>query len=438
MTQWLAPQWVGILIGFGIGAAAQLWGIANPESIIRLCRWRDRLFVGCVTVGGAVAVLVLFGVYALGIAEPHFGLKSFYIWGILVGGIFFGVGMAASGYFPGSEWMALGEGRRDALFAVPAGLMGALAWTALNETSLGQWLVNTDNYGEIFFFGKTTSEVSATTMFLIAIPFAICLLLIAWFVKRFPESDHVCLRAQFRGKLGHDEDNPKLREAREDTVEMLLEGTIARKGGKAEKFAYAMATEPNGYSKLLAGVAIFVGLMIVLGMYLHQIFGESTTYSWIVANTLWPDAAYSQQIIPTIGWEPFSDIGTYLGAFFSAVLISKRYTAYRSVIPPSWRNRFGPEEWKRAIGVSLGSFVMIFGARMAGGCASGHILSGTFQMAASGLFFAVVVIITAVIAARLIYGKTSEKVHPPAQTQEASSSTMPRAQCTAVLFERGQ
>ena len=414
MFQLLAPQWVGILIGFGIGAAAELWGIANPESIIRLCRWKDRLFVGCVTVGGSVAVLTLFGGYALGI-EPHFGLKAFYIWGILVGGVFFGTGMALSGYFPGSEWMALGEGRRDALFAVPAGLMGAFAWTALNQTAVGQWLVNTGNYGEIFFFGRTVDEMEPTTLFLIAIPFAVFLLLIAWKTKRFPESDHVCLKAQFKGKIGHDEDNPKLREAREDTVEMLLEGSIANRGGKAEKFAYAMATEPNSYSKLLAVVAIFVGLMIVLGMFLHQIFGESTTYSWIIAYTLWPNASYSQNVVSTIGWEPFSDIGTYLGAFFSAVLISKRYTAFRSVVPPSWRNRFGPEEWKRAIGVSIGSFIMIFGARMAGGCASGHILSGTFQMAASGLYFAVVVITTAIIAARIIYGNASVKVHPESE-----------------------
>lgn len=411
MIQFLAPLWVGLLIGFGIGAAAELWGIANPESIIRLCRWKDRLFVGCVTVGGSIAVIVLWGLYALGI-DMHFGLKNFYIWGILIGGIFFGIGMALSGYFPGSEWMALGEGRRDALFAVPAGLLGALAWTALYQTSVGQWLVNTNNYGEILITGKTVAESNPTTLFVISILWAALLLFIAWKTPRFPGSKHVCLKAQFKGKVGHDEDNPILKEAREDTVQMLLEGSIARKGGKAEKFAYALSTEPNSYSKLLIIVAATVGLLIVLDIILHQIFGESTTYSWVIGTYLWPNAAYSQSIVNTIGWEPFSDIGTYLGAFFSAVLLSKRYTAFRSVVPPSWRNRFGHEEWKRAVGVSIGSFIMIFGARMAGGCASGHILSGTFQMAASGVYFGVVVIITAVIAARIIYGNASEKVHP--------------------------
>ena len=70
-----APVWVGILIGFVIGGAAELWGIANPESIIRLARLKDRLFVGCVTVGGSVAVLVLFGLYALGV-DFHRSLRT--------------------------------------------------------------------------------------------------------------------------------------------------------------------------------------------------------------------------------------------------------------------------------------------------------------------------------------------------------------------------
>ncbi|MHB1566006.1 MAG: YeeE/YedE thiosulfate transporter family protein [Acidiferrobacter sp.] len=149
-----------------------------------------------------------------------------------------------------------------------------------------------------------------------------------------------------------------------------------------------------------------------MGIMLHQIFGESTTYSWVVAVLIMPTYKYSVGVLNHIGWEPFSDIGTFLGAFFSAVLITKRFTAFRKVVPPSWRNRFGNEDWKRAIGVFAGSYLMLFGARMADGCASGHILSGVVQMAASGIYFGVVVMITGVIAAKIIYGNVSEKVNP--------------------------
>ena len=49
--------------------------------------------------------------------------------------------------------------------------------------------------------------------------------------------------------------------------------------------------------------------------------------------------------------------------------------------------------------------MVLFGARMAGGCASGHILSGSSQLAASGLLFGAVVLLTAYITAHALYGK---------------------------------
>jgi hypothetical protein len=305
--------------------------------------------------------------------------------------------------------MALGEGRREALFVVPAGLLGAASWTLLYQTSVGQWLVHQANLGAVLVDGQSIGAANRVDLFLSAIPYAVVLLLIALLVPRFPRSKHVCLVAHVKG--GHDEGNPALHEIREDTVAYLLEGSIARRRGRAERFAYAWSSEPNVYSKLLVVIALLLATTAVLAIVLHQVFGESTTYSWVVAVLLMPDFEYSRSVLAQVGWEPFSDIGTFLGAFFSAVLISKRFTAFRKVIPPSWRNRFGDEEWKRALGLFAGGYLMLFGARMADGCASGHILSGVVQMAASGIYFGIVVIVTGVIAAKLIYGNASEKVN---------------------------
>jgi uncharacterized membrane protein YedE/YeeE len=52
----------------------------------------------------------------------------------------------------------------------------------------------------------------------------------------------------------------------------------------------------------------------------------------------------------------------------------------------------------------------MFGARMADGCASGHILSGGVQMAASAWLFTVAVFIGMIATARVTYGNASEKV----------------------------
>jgi uncharacterized membrane protein YedE/YeeE len=48
---------------------------------------------------------------------------------------------------------------------------------------------------------------------------------------------------------------------------------------------------------------------------------------------------------------------------------------------------------------------MIFGARMADGCTSGHILSGGMQLAISSWWFAAFVLAGGTVAARLLYAR---------------------------------
>ena len=46
---------------------------------------------------------------------------------------------------------------------------------------------------------------------------------------------------------------------------------------------------------------------------------------------------------------------------------------------------------------------MIIGARLAGGCTSGHFMSGMSQMAISAMIFGTVVMVTLVITGKLFY-----------------------------------
>jgi hypothetical protein len=110
-------------------------------------------------------------------------------------------------------------------------------------------------------------------------------------------------------------------------------------------------------------------------------------------------------LLGKIGWEPISDIGTFLGGLISSVLLTRRWMGYKKDIPPVWKKRFGSSQSKRNWAVFWGAFMVLFGARMAGGCASGHILSGSSQLAASGLLFGAIVLLTAYITAHLLYGK---------------------------------
>ena len=85
-------------------------------------------------------------------------------------------------------------------------------------------------------------------------------------------------------------------------------------------------------------------------------------------------------------WQFFLVVGLGLGAFASARLSGDRF---KETVPVVWEKRFGPSKLLRFGAAFAGGFVMILGARLAGGCTSGHGISGGLQFAASSwLFFA--------------------------------------------------
>jgi uncharacterized membrane protein YedE/YeeE len=199
----------------------------------------------------------------------------------------------------------------------------------------------------------------------------------------------------------------------EETSKMLTEGS-AMPVGPSDHLAYSANNHwapKSDLRWLLTFVGAIIGAVVVLEMFLHQIFGESTTYSWIVGYLWLPSYSYSQLVFKTIGWEPYSDIGTLLGSFLAAIFVSRRFQAFNAWIPKTWQKRFGSSELKRDVGVFLGSYLVLFGARMAGGCASGHILSGDLQMALSSIEFFAFVAFSLLITGRLLYGGKRTEVN---------------------------
>ncbi len=79
------------------------------------------------------------------------------------------------------------------------------------------------------------------------------------------------------------------------------------------------------------------------------------------------------------------------------------------LIQPSWAEYKGNDASKRIFWAFTGGFLLIFGARMAGGCTSGHILSGGMQLAFSSLFFAVFVFIGLIVTGRIFYNRKAYK-----------------------------
>jgi hypothetical protein len=57
----------------------------------------------------------------------HMSVKAAYV-GVFIGGLMLGAGWAASGFCPGTGVCAAASGRKDALFFIAGGLLGAAAY----------------------------------------------------------------------------------------------------------------------------------------------------------------------------------------------------------------------------------------------------------------------------------------------------------------------
>ena len=60
------------------------------------------------------------------------------------------------------------------------------------------------------------------------------------------------------------------------------------------------------------------------------------------------------------------------------------------------------------IGAFASGFFILFGARLAGGCTSGHMMSGMMQTSISGYIFAAAVFLIAIPTSLLIYKNSGE------------------------------
>lgn len=93
-----------------------------------------------------------------------------------------------------------------------------------------------------------------------------------------------------------------------------------------------------------------------------------------------------------------------VGAFISSKL-RKKIPDTEKVMPPVWKTRFGKSAQKRYVAAFLAGVIVLFGARLAGGCTSGHMMSGMMQTAVSGYLFAVGAFAVGIPAAILLFRK---------------------------------
>src|ERR1043166_57199 len=109
---------------------------------------------------------------------------------------------------------------------------------------------------------------------------------------------------------------------------------------------------------------------------------------------------YYQDEKPRIEWEVMLMFGIILGAFIAAYTGGEITAAW---VPPLWEERFGPGVGLRSGGAFLGGSIMAYGARLAGGCTSGHGISGALQLSVSSWIALACFFVSAVGTAMLLY-----------------------------------
>ena len=104
---------------------------------------------------------------------------------------------------------------------------------------------------------------------------------------------------------------------------------------------------------------------------------------------------------PAIDWEWMLAAGITVGSYLAARATK---TKAGPAVPALWARRFGKNPLLRQLGAFAGGALMMFGARMAKGCTSGHGISGNLQLAKSSWLFSAVFGSTAVATTRILFG----------------------------------
>ena len=109
---------------------------------------------------------------------------------------------------------------------------------------------------------------------------------------------------------------------------------------------------------------------------------------------------YYQEVQPVVDWQWMLVLGMVVGALISSLLSGDFAWQW---IPPQWAAAFGTNVLLRVIVALLGGVLLGFGARWAGGCTSGHGISGTMQLAVSSWISAICFFVGGIAMAQLLF-----------------------------------
>jgi uncharacterized membrane protein YedE/YeeE len=163
----------------------------------------------------------------------------------------------------------------------------------------------------------------------------------------------------------------------------------------------AVSDTPKAPSWALLGLAF--GLLGAASIMLWGPIGVSGTYPRFVgeiAKLFDPAFAAANPYLVKMGAllkpETFLVLGLPIGGLIGARMSGRKSPACEIV------HAMERTTARRYLDAFLGGFLILFGARLAGGCTSGHIISGIMQLSVSGMIFGAGVFASGIVTAKLI------------------------------------
>jgi hypothetical protein len=161
---------------------------------------------------------------------------------------------------------------------------------------------------------------------------------------------------------------------------------------------------------------LLLGLLVILATALVKPFGVSTQYvltDAIVLHNAAPTLAESNEYLNkygekadwSVGYGWMLVFGMFLGSGIAAVSTHRFRRRANSAIPDMWKQQFGEHKAKRLVQAFIGGVLLLFGARLAGGCTSGHMISGISQLTVGSFIFGVSIFASGIIAARMLFNR---------------------------------
>jgi uncharacterized membrane protein YedE/YeeE len=163
---------------------------------------------------------------------------------------------------------------------------------------------------------------------------------------------------------------------------------------------------------------LLLGLLVVLATGLVKPFGVSTQYvltDAIAIHSIAPGVAESTEYLNkygakdnwSIGYGWMLVFGMFLGSGIAAMVTHRFRQRKDPALPDMWREQFGEHKARRLLQAFIGGVLLLFGARLAGGCTSGHMISGISQLTVGSFLFGAAIFASGIITARILYKKRS-------------------------------